>query len=190
MPVKATPNVSTLGPRLRKTAAVLERGNKNTLNQAALAAKKTIVARMMRDTGGDGVLSGVGRNGRRLDVSYKLEGTASNPRAFIKALGPWPLIENNTRGRVIRSRHSVVRGSSGRGRLARAGFVGPLLPGQVQGNRRAVLNIPGIGYRRSARHPGTKGKKTFAKGRQASAPIVTQILRKRSTEIVKAGVFG
>jgi hypothetical protein len=182
MTVKASSNVSTLGPRMKKMATAIEKGSKATVNAAALQSKKIIEKQRDADTGGDGRLSGVGRSGAKLGVSYKLEGTASNPRAFMRATGPWPLIENNTTGRVIRPKR--VAGAS------RRGFVGPVAPGQFSGSRRAVLNIPGIGYRRSARHPGTKGKKTFAKGRAAAAVPAAEIVRKRTNAIVKAGFFG
>lgn len=181
MTVKASPNVSTLGPRLRQTAAAVAKGSRATIEQAALVSKKRIEAQRDRDTGGDGRLSGVGKSGAKLGVSYKMEGTATAPRAFIKATGPWPLIENNTSGRVVRSRHAKGSG--------RRGLIGPAAPGQFKGGGRAVLNIPGVGFRRSARHPGTTGKKTFAKGRAASIAPATALIKKRSTEIVKAALF-
>lgn len=54
---------------------------------------------------------------------------------------------------------------------ATLGF-GPVAPGAAAGlgGRRASLDIPGIGWRKYARHPGTRGKKPWSRGRDRGLP--------------------
>jgi len=142
---------------------------------------------MRPHSGGDLRLSGVGRRkgrpgGAKIGARYDIRSAGGNKvRAEVKAVGPVPLIANDTAGRVIRSAWAKGR--------ARRGFVGPTVSGQFGGGRRAVLNIPGIGFRRSVRHPGTKGKDTWRKGRRGAEPKVTRIMRSETAAIVKRG-FG
>jgi hypothetical protein len=101
---------------------------------------------------------------------------------FISATGPLQIINNDTAGHVIRSAYSKGR--------RRKGFVGPTASGQFRGDARAVLNIPGIGFRRSARHPGTKGKNTWERGRQKAEPQIVKTMRKNTTAALSAALKG
>ena len=158
-------------------------GNRETIMAASMAAKQIHIAAINAVAGGDGRLSGVGVRGAKVGARFSIKGTSTSPESFIKATGPLPLIENDTKGHVIRSKH--VRGK------ARRGFVGPTALGQFKQKKvtgpslAPVLNIPGIGYRRSARHPGTKGQHPWRKGKKRAQPVITKIMRKRTFTIIK-----
>lgn len=129
------------------------------------AAKQEDVIRF--DSGGDMRLSGVGRRrgragGARLGVRVRIQGNS----AEVLASGPLPLIDRNVPGHVIRS--AYVRGAY---RTTRTGgqILGPAAP-TIRGDRRAVIAIPGVGFRRSARHPGTRGKDTWDRGKRLGLP--------------------
>lgn len=132
---------------------------------AAEDAKRVQERAIRRDSGGDMRLSGVNRaKGRpgnvRVGATVRMSNRGTRQVvAEVKATGPLQFIANDTAGRVIRS--AYVRGRFRRGGKGKSQFIGPTFAGQFKGDRRAVLNIPGIGYRRSARHPGTKGKDTW-----------------------------
>ena len=177
-----------LGKVLTRFARTIESASVDTVSAAAGKAKVEQLKVMRRDSGGDLKLSGVGRSkgrpgGAKIGVNYKVHKASVfgvSATASIKATGPLPLINNDTAGRVIRSAYS-------RGR-ARRGFVGPTTSGQFRGDRRAVLNIPGIGFRRSARHPGTKGKDTWQRGRKQAEPVILKAMTTRTTATIKRGM--
>ena len=146
--------------RVVKLARAVEGGSKDTLKAAALVAKDEQLKRMRADSGGDLRLSGVGRNGAKLNVNFKLAGDT----ATVRAIGPLPLINNDTRAHSIRSRRA--------------------------GGRRAVINIPGVGFRRSANHPGTSGKDTWQVGRKSAEPKVRQAMGKRTTKVLAQAMKG
>lgn len=186
-----------IASRMTKLASSIETGSYETVKQSAEVAKKRQLDRMRTDSGGDLMLSGVnaakGRGGNaKIGVSYRVRkdsGVGVGASAFVKATGPLQIINNDTQGRVIRSAYSTGRGTVGRQRVARRGFVGPVLPGQfAEGGRRAVLNIPGVGFRRSARHPGTQGKSTWQEGRKRAEPDITKSMRSRTTTVIRKGM--
>lgn len=157
-------------------------GSKATVSTAALAAKRIHERDIERVAGSDMALSGVnaakGRKGNtKVGVRFTLEGNANTPEAFIKATGPLQLVERNTSGHVIRSAYS--KGKS------RKGFVGPTRAGQFSGGSNAVINIPGIGFRRSARHPGTTGQHPWRKGTVKAAPVIRKAMAGRTASIIK-----
>jgi hypothetical protein len=171
------PNPGDIAAKKMTSCANALKDTRTLLRPAAAIAVKRIEAQRDLATGGDGRLSGVGKSGARLGVRSKPEGTAANGRFFISATGPWQIIENDTGGRVIRSRYA-------RGRR-RKGFIGPVAAGQFKGGDRAVLNIPGVGFRRSARHPGTKGKKPWARGVASAKPYVTREVENRTVTAIR-----
>ena len=172
--------------RFTKLSTAVERGRTDVVKAAALAAKTEHLKVMRRDSGGDLKLSGVGaakgrRGGAKIGVRYDIKPVGNGARAEVYATGPVPLIANDTSGHVIRSAWSKGK--------ARKGFVGPTFGGQFKGDNRAVLNIPGIGFRRSARHPGTTGKDTWRHGGRVARPKISREMRQTTTTIVKRG-FG
>ena len=160
----------------------IQDGRQTTLRKAALAGKAIHASEISRATGGDSKLSGVGAKGASVGVRFD-ERAGFEPEAWLKATGPLHFVENDMSGHVIRSKH--LTGAK------RRGFVGPTLPGQFKvkntfgPTQRPVLKIPGVGYRRSARHPGTKGKHPWRVGKDRARPVETRIMRTSTFEIVK-----
>lgn len=170
------------GAHFLKMAKVIEGASAETVSAAADRAAKLQDERIKRDSGGDNVLSGVGK-GTRVGVRVNVNKRKTSPTALVAASGPLQIINNNTAGHVIRP-----KGVTGR---QRRGFIGPTLPGQFRarniiGPQKApVLNIPGIGFRRSARHPGTRGKQTWQRATKRAYPAATKIMRGRTWNVVK-----
>jgi hypothetical protein len=177
-----------IGAHLVKMAKVIEGASVETVTLAADRAAKLQEARIKRDSGGDSKLSGVGAAKGRpgnasVGVRVKVYKSKTRPSALIAATGPLQIINNDTAGHVIRS--TRVKGRQ------RKGFVGPTLPGQfsrknqIGPSLRPVINIPGIGFRASARHPGTKGKQTWQHGRTKAEPAIAKTMRSRTFNVVK-----
>lgn len=147
--------VSDLAAKLNRAATAIARADKTAVERTALKIKRAAEVERNRAVGSDGRMSNVGRSGARLGVRYDLR-AGQNPSAVVRATGPWQLVENNTRSHLVTSRYA--RGT--RARRSRAGLFGPQQPGALRGGRRAVILTP-WGYRRYARHPGTRGKRPW-----------------------------
>lgn len=102
--------------------------------------------RNTRRIASSGRLSGVGKSGARVDVRYQ---QAPSGDYLVQAVGPYQLIERDTHGHRIPKTLDQTN-SKRQARQRRAGFRG-----------RKPLHIPGIGYRTSVHHPGTRGKHPF-----------------------------
>src|SRR5687768_13793178 len=113
----------------------------NTVKIAALAVKTSVLSQLQVAGVTDGKLRGVGKRGAKIGVSF----TVTGHTAIVKATGPFPLIESDTKA------HRIPRERGKRGR-----------------KRYAV--IPGVGVRAFANHPGTKGKHPWRKGVIAAQP--------------------
>lgn len=184
-----------LGKRIVKLTQAVEKGRVDAVKRSAEKAKAEQLSVIRADSGGDLMLSGVnkskGRPGNaKLSVNYRVRSSGLTATALLKATGPLQIISNDTSGRVIRSAYSSnVRGTAARRRGGARGFIGPVVPGQFAGGgRKAVLNIPGVGFRRSARHPGTKGKDTWQRGRKKAEPVIAVEMRKSTTGTIAKGM--
>lgn len=126
----------------------LEKAQARGVRRAALHVTRAVRGEIRAATNGDMEMSGVGVRGVRVGARYDVRGTV-NPTAMIRATGPLHLIERDTRPREIKTRKR-------RGKKALRLADGRFVTGTVQ-------------------HPGTKGKRPFAKGVDAtkeSAPRV------------------
>lgn len=140
---------------VRDRAAIV----RQAANEAA-EQQRQIVA---RDTGGDMKLSGVGRRrgrpgGRAVGVRVRMAGNT----AEVLASGPMPLIDRPIPPHTITS-------AFGRGR------------GVTASGRRAVIRIPGVGFRASAQHPGTRGKDTWDRGKRQALPAADREIDRETT---------
>ena len=177
-----------LGKRLVKFARIIEGASLDTVKRSADQAKAEQLKVMRSDSGGDLKLSGVGRRrgrpgGAKVGVNYKLTKGNGSPTATVSATGPLPLLSNKTKAHMIGSAFKATRTSQ-------TGFIGLGLgrSATASGGRKAVLNIPGVGFRRSARHPGTKGKDTWNRGRKKAEPVIRKTMSGRTTAAIKKGM--
>lgn len=183
---------------MSKLSRSIESSSLDTLQAAGRVGVVKQEKVIRADTGGDMALSGVnaarGRGGNaKVGAAFKVEKRGASPAGVITATGPLQIINNDTSGRVIRSAYLY-----GRRGARRRGFVGPVLPGTYSARRggfigpvasqKAVLNIPGIGFRLSARHPGTTGKNTWQRGSTEARPAVTKAMQQRTFNTIKGAV--
>lgn len=148
--------------RARSFAADLPSLERRTVNAAALMFKNTATAELRKAVGGDLRMSGVGKRGAKVGARYDQGLSAST--ALVRLTGPVHLVETNMPAhRIPRTRR--------------------------RGPRRRVLVIPGVGVRAWANHPGTTGKRPWAKTLNQAAPKVPKVLAAETSKALR-GTFG
>lgn len=144
-------------------ASATERGQKAALIKGATQTKQIFLT----TAASRGVRPGGRIAGKPWNVRYDLL-PGNIPSAVVKFTGPFHLVESATKPHEITPKAGRSQRRRGRATNAKA------------------LRIGGE-FRASASHPGTRGKKVFATGKQIAGPRVTQTM---ATEVVKvwAGV--
>lgn len=136
-----------------------------TVRAAAQLTKETVLA------GAPARLRGVGRNGARLNARYTLTTAGANPQALVFAVGPWQLIERDTKP------HQIPRQRSTRS------FEGVYGHAVVPGG--AVGGVHGKGgVRTRVHHPGTHGKHPWARGIVAAEPRVARLFERQTVDAI------
>jgi hypothetical protein len=123
-----------------KYPAKVKSGPDASVAAAAQTVKETVLSSFSGATGGDLVLSHVGRRGVKVGVNYKLTGST----ATIRPTGPVGLIESASKAHEI----GGARGRRGRRVLS---FGGRFATGPIS-------------------HPGTRAKRAWTKGVEAGLP--------------------
>jgi hypothetical protein len=150
-------------------AATLPAALVDATPRAVVASSRVLDAQVRANvaqaTGGDMTLSRVrSGKGARVDTVVRMVGSGSRTQARVVPVGPIMLIERPTRRHV--QPFSYNRGR----RYAMAGE--QLAGGGTARRKRAVraraMNIPGVGWRTSVNHPGTKGKQPVQKAWRAA----------------------
>lgn len=126
---------------------------------AALMVKTAAIAELSAVGVRGQRLRNVGKKGRKLGVQYTVR-KGPNSTAIVRATGPWPIIESNTKAHNI----GEPKGRRGRRRLRVAGQwrTGPL------------------------EHPGTRGKHPWGRAAAKSIPMVPKAYDKAiSAELLR-----
>jgi hypothetical protein len=182
--VTAAPVGKAVAHRLTRVSNELRRAQRSSVGAGSLALRRSVEQERSR-VAPSGRLRNVGRNGAKLGVRYDIKGT-NNPTALIRATGPWQIIENRTSAHIIvAKRLGRGQGRTSRARLAGSvsafggssrGVFGSLIASTRTNRSGAVLTRAGsaaLGGKLAAAagrprpyafHPGTTGKKPFAKG--------------------------
>ena len=171
-----------LAKKLVSAGSGLVNNNRKAVAASADVYKAAVLEAARRDSGGDGRLSRWGKSGTQLGAGYKLDGTASATALLRpRPAGPWRVLEDGARPHLIvpgltrrqakaLTLFSVMAGqggsldgydisaiaSSARGTRNNRG-------GSRRRKRRPPLLINGS-LRAYAKHPGTKGKRTWSRG--------------------------
>lgn len=91
------------------------------------------------------------------------------------------------RGSGSLRRQSSIRGNRRASRMAVASLFG----GRVGAGVRKPIDIPGVGPRAFAHHPGTKGKHFVERGKELARPIITRTYAQKSvTEPLRRVIGG
>jgi hypothetical protein len=181
----------------------LENAPKVAVERAAFTAKQVLLTYARNDVGSDLRLSGTPSKSR-VNVSYQMA-QGGGTTAQVRAVGAWPLFNNDTRQHLIIARGLGTRntarqvqgrlgaqaafGGSGRGtfsasRRDQIGSKRAISEGRGRKARQA-LTIGGS-LRPYAFHPGTTGKRTWQRGVQAAqVPIRAELV-----DVVRSAVLG
>lgn len=95
-------------------------------------------------------LRGVGKKGARLGVSVSVTGSGTHTLGYVRATGPWQLIEHDTKA------HDIPRSNR---------------------RKKKVLRLADGTFYTRVRHPGTRGQHPFAKGAEVAKPLIPRFYR-------------
>lgn len=181
--------------RMARLGAEMLKFGPEAVMRASLDIKNAIEREAVKAVGPDMRMSGVGN--AKLAVRFDLKGTR-NPTSLVRAVGPWQLIERPTKPHPIFVKAGATARVTGRGaraanRAARRADVQNRLDqafGGVGAYRHGTLRFQGSGglvFRRIVRHPGTAGKRPFAKGLAIGAPRARRTLQRASRDALVRG---
>lgn len=196
--------------RLGRLSKELSASQTKAVGSGSLAIRRS-VERELHRVAPSGRLRNVGARGAKLGVRYDIKGT-KNPTSLIRAIGPWQIIENDTRPHIIVAKR-LGRGQGRTAAASRAGTVsafggtsrgvfGALVASTRTARNGAVLRRAGSaalggalasaagGPRPYAFHPGTKGKKAFSKGVRAGVPDAKRAVTREIALAAKRGMTG
>lgn len=174
--------------RLNKLPSAVTQANKKAVERAAFAMKRSV----QKQPGYRDRLKNVGKSGARLNVRYDLKGLENKnaATAIVKAVGPFQLIERDTKA------HSIMPRGVGRAqgrtkaarRQAKQDLYDALFGGRVGSNVKPLRTPYGPRYR--VDHPGTKGRHPFEKGVNAALPEVRKIMGNATTTSIRQTFLG
>lgn len=145
--------VDELIGKLKQINRELNKTPYEIVEEASLHVKKQTLALAPKR------LSGVGKRGARLNVRYNISRFEGISKSKVFAVGPWQLIERDTRA------HRIPRE-------------------RTRGRQRYAV-IPNVGVRAYANHPGTKGKHPWDRGIDAAVPKVRRLLSDEAIEALR-----
>lgn len=186
-------SAAELNGKLQRYAKAIPGANRAAVELGAKTVKANVMALLGPATGGDFILSGVGRNGAKVGVNYKLNTNGPQPKAIVRAIGPFQFIENDTKPHIPAAKKVAgVRGSRRRRQQALALGVGfsALFGGQVGGNNFARVYVKKYKRWITITKPiSSKGKQPWARGVERAKPIVVKNFRVAQTRELTR-VFG
>lgn len=147
-----------------------KRANEKAVFEAALLVKNNVQALAPKR------LSGVGKSGANIGVTFNVKTFQGTPTALIRATGPFHLIERDTAPHTIPRTEGSRRTRTSSGRLS----VKREATGRSTSGRKALL-INGDWVTGPVKHPGTKGKHPFERGVRASEPALRGVMRRAQT---------
>lgn len=164
-----------LARKLTAVAEAVQRSNLEATKEAALAAKRAVLAEAEAAVGPDLRIRYVGKNGTKIGAGYEVEELPDgHARATLKPRGPWPIVEYAIGPHIITSKRA--RGSKKSRQTVVANG------GKLVGPRKAAVFTP-FGPRRFVRHPGIKNpKKPWAKGVARVQPRIPEFYRAALTK--------
>lgn len=132
------------------------KAERTSVGQAALKAKTIHVGFLRQATGGDLRMSGVGRNGTRVNARYD---TTRAGNAVVYARGPVHLLERPSKP------HEIIVRSKQRRRRSYSGAKALGVPG------RPVAKV---------QHPGVRNpKRPWSRGAAAARPVIERTIRRQ-----------
>ncbi len=149
-----------LSPDLDGLADTGERMMSKALEGCAQEAKRSFQRAASKAGGGDAVLSGVGRKGRKISARYDFQKGSRGLGLKVKALGPWQFVEGSRRGG-----YKIPKRPKRKGKPRRL---------HIEGDWATAGSIRGGGY--SARHHWTRTADDFID--EASDIYVREFLKR------------
>ena len=164
-------SAAELSAKLGAVAKSIPDMQKVAARESAMLVKQTALAHLGQAIGADLVMSGAGKGkgaklGVRFDVGQKGQAETT---AFVRAVGPWQLVESRNRPHLIGPKGVRV---SARRKGTRAQRLSAIDAGGAVFGKSDVLRFSDGSFRRWAAHPGTRGKYPW---RNAMVTVVPRV---------------
>ncbi len=155
-----TQTVTDWAARAATLPAALVDATPRAVRAGAQVLEAQARANVARATGGDLRLSRV-RSGKGATIALRVRtvGSGSRTRAEVIPTGPIMLVERDTKAHM-QPRQNLAQRTGGARSYSMAR--------RRSATRARAMNIPGIGWRIRAKHPGTKGKRPVQRAFQQS----------------------
>lgn len=192
-------NAAEFVGKLTKLPQAVQKAQKQAVRANASLARKNAEAEVRRVAGADARLSGagglvragtrvVGRKGAKLSVGTKPQ--QGGDAELVYAIGAWPLVENDMprheigpSGQDKETLFGPALTKSGRAKKLKSASGKATAKGRT--GRAKALRTP-YGLKRRVMHPGTKGKKPWAKAAKKTAADAPKALKQAmETELKK-----
>lgn len=186
-------SVAELTRKFDRYVKRLDSTDREAMRTASSRTERILTANVRAATGGDQLLSGLNRGGRqqKLLVRAKVERRGDEWQAYVRARGPWQLVENDVKEHIVTPKkavaHDSVRGVTRRGRKganSRRARQQSVARGLGLGGK-AVMMWEADGGKRFRRWTvaTSKGRHPWARGVATAKPVTTRIFvdRQRKT---------
>lgn len=160
--------------KITRAATATQTRRKITVSEAALTAKEIVVA----TAASRGVTQQSRIAGARWAVRYDVKGF-NDPAALLKVVGPFHLVESDTRAHKIYRRVARVKGR-GSSRLNRQAKFDQVFGGKGA-YKGGSLKLADGTYRKVVNHPGTSGKNIWSDSKKVIGRAVPRVMAQRIT---------
>ena len=169
-------NAKQFADKMTKAATITQRRDKLTVEQGALVAKEIVIAQ----AASKGVAPDSKIAGAKWGIRYDTKGF-NNPTALLKVMGPFHLVEGDTRPHKIYRKVARARGR-GSSRINKQQALNEVFGG-VGAYRGGAMPLPDGEYRRVVNHPGTKGKGIW----KGSQPLIRAAVPRAMSKTIIGG---
>lgn len=178
------PVSGAIARKLDRTVVELRGAQRSSVRRAGQQLARSVEVERDKVAPG-GLLRNVGKNGARITVRVTTRENRADSEAFVRAVGPWQIINNPAKPHKIYRKGQRVRGR-GAQRANRQAIYNELF-GARGAYTGGALKMPDGRYRHVVDHPGHPGRQMWQKGIARGRAPARSTLRRSLTDAAVRG---